>query len=147
MTALTTLLAADPAGEAAAAPVPTEVPYSPVYRSLMVVGLLGAVYSTHDDADIVNTAIEPTLPNPMNYRINRALALGMGGRSKAAADMLKADIDANPQDDAAKVVLAVSMMISGDPQWKGLLESVLASSPDANAREAATRIIASQSKR
>jgi hypothetical protein len=56
-------------------------------------------------------------------------------------DALQSHLDANPQDDSAKVVLAVSMMLSGDSRWQGMLENVLASSSDPGAREAATRVI------
>jgi hypothetical protein len=85
--------------------------------------------------------IEETLYDPIGYRINRALAMGMGGDGKAAAESLKEYVDQHPDDDATKVVLATAMMLGGDPGWEPLLQNVLASSGDPSARRAAMDLI------
>ncbi len=116
--------------------------YPPVYQSLGAVGLLGSAYGCEDDANTISTVVEQTLYDPTDYRINRALAQGLAGNGHAAEETLQAIIDANPEDDRTKVVLAVSMMFSGDPQWQSVLENVFASSSDPVAREAASNVVA-----
>lgn len=116
--------------------------YPPVYQSLGLVGLLGSAYGRDDDADTIAAVVEQTLADPTDYRINRALAQGLHGNGKAADETLQAIIDANPQDDCTKVVMAVSKMLAGDPEWQGVLESVFASSADPVAREAASNVVA-----
>lgn len=116
--------------------------YPVVYRNLMAVGLLGSVYQAHADAEVVNTAVELTLSNPGPYRVYRAIAQGIGGDGAYASATLGKHIEENPDDDGAKVAMAVSLMMAGDPSWKGLIENVLAVSSDQGAREAANNVIA-----
>ena len=115
--------------------------YPPVYRNLMMVGLLGACYQAHEDAQMVNDAVEATMQDPTPFRMYRALAQGIGGDASYAATQLQQRLDEKPDDDKAKVALAVSMMLAGDPEWKGVVENVLATSTDQVAREAATNLI------
>jgi thioredoxin-like negative regulator of GroEL len=115
--------------------------YPAVYRNLMVVGLLGACYQVHEDAQKVNDAVESTLQDPTAFRMYRALAQGMGGDSEYAAEQLRKRMDEAPDDDKAKLTLAVALMLAGNPEWKGLVENVLATSTDQVAREAATNLV------
>lgn len=117
------------------------IEYPPTYHSLMVMGLLGSVYGLSDDADAVDRALQPTLLDPIGYLIQRATAQSIGGHGQAAIASMKAHVDQFPQDDSAKVVLAVSQMMAGDPEWMSTVQNVLASSSDAEAREAATNLI------
>ena len=121
--------------------------YPAVYRSLMAVGLLGAVYKQHDAADEIAEALELTLADPLQFRINRAIAHSIGGDARFAGEKLGEHLDNHPQDDGAKVVLAVSKMLAGDDDWESLLESVLASSADQVARQAARQVRDFLSKR
>jgi hypothetical protein len=114
---------------------------APVFRSLMTVGLLGSVYGRHDDSQLVCSAVEPTLDNPLVFRVNRALAQAMGGDSKFAAETINKHLESHPDDDGAKVLLAVSLMLGGDPEWKPILEGVFASSTDQVARQAAMQVV------
>jgi len=86
-------------------------PYPEVYRSLMTVGLLGSVYGRHEDAETVSAAVEKTLGDPLQYRINRAIAQGIGGDSASAVAALGEHLDAHPDDEGARVAMAVSMML------------------------------------
>ena len=61
-------------------------------------------------------------------------------RSAAQAEISRR-LEADPEDDKAKVALAVSLMLAGDPEWKNLIENVLATSTDQVAREGATGLI------
>jgi hypothetical protein len=118
--------------------VTPQAEYPLVYRNLMAVGLLASIYRLHDEADIVSAAVEMTLVDTTQYRMCRAVAQGMGGNSKAAEETLLQHIEANPNDDSAKVALGVAMMLSGSPDWKHWLDNVLATSSDQAAREAAS---------
>lgn len=128
----------------AAYAVPAAAPaghYPEVYRSLMVVGLLGAIYRRMEDADIVNTAVEATLDDPGFYRMCRAIAVGMGGDVEYARETLGSYVDEHPDDDNAKVAMAVSLMLGGDAEWKSWLDKVLATSTEQSAREAANGVL------
>ena len=129
------------AGANAAAVAPENAGFPAVYRNLMAVGLLGACYQAHEDAQKVNDAVELTMQDPTPFRMYRALAQGIGGDSAYAAAQLQKRLEDVPDDDKAKVAMAVSMMLAGDPDWKGLVENVLATSTDQVAREAATNLI------
>lgn len=115
--------------------------YPVVYRNLMSIGLLGAIYRCADDANLVNEAVEATLDDPTLYRMWRSIALGMGGDAAYAKTNLGAHLEQNPEDDNAKVAMAVSMMLSGDPEWKHWLDNVLATSTEQSAREAANGVL------
>jgi hypothetical protein len=115
--------------------------YPAVYRNLMAIGLLGAIYRCAEDATLVNEAVEATLDDPTMYRMCRSIALGMGGDASYAKTSLGAHLEQRPDDDSAKVAMAVSMMLSGDPEWKHWLDNVLATSTDQTAREAATGVL------
>jgi hypothetical protein len=128
----------------AACAAPTTAPargYPEVYRNLMTVGLLGAIYRRLDDADVVNAAVEATLDDPSHYRMCRAIAVGMGGDVGYAREQLGSYVEHNPDDDNAKVAMAVSLMLGGDAEWKGWLDNVLATSTEQSAREAANGVL------
>lgn len=115
--------------------------YPAVYRNLMAVGLLGSCYRVHEDAERVNEAVEATLSDPSQFRMYRAIAQGIGGDASYAQQEIGQHLDDAPDDDRAKVALAVSLMLAGDVEWKALIENVLATSTDQVAREAATKLI------
>jgi hypothetical protein len=115
--------------------------YPEVYRNLMVVGLLGAIYRRMDDADAVHTAVEATLDDPGTYRMFRAIAVGMGGDVAYARETLGTYVEQHPGDDNAKVAMAVSLMLGGDAEWKNWLDNVLATSTEQDAREAANGVL------
>lgn len=115
--------------------------YPTVYRHLMSIGLLGSIYRKHDDANAVNIAVEATLRDPSQFRMYRAIAQGIGGDSALATEMLGAQVEENPDNDTAKVAMAVAMMLAGDPEWKPIIDKVLATSTDQVAREAAVSVL------
>ncbi|NRF72437.1 hypothetical protein HLB44_36360 [Aquincola sp. S2] len=115
--------------------------YPRVYHNLMVVGLLASIYRKHEDADIVNNAVEATLKDTSQFRVFRALAQGIGGDPALANQLLSGALEKNPDDDAAKVTFAVAMLLGGDPEWKSVIDRVLALSTDQVAREAAVGVL------
>ncbi|MDH0868422.1 hypothetical protein [Mitsuaria sp. GD03876] len=116
--------------------------YPLVYRNLMAVGLLGAVYRARDDAATVSAAIELTLDDPTPFRVCRAIAQGIGGDAEYAATTLGEHVDAHPEDEGAKVALATAFLLARDERWKGILDEVLATSTDQNVRQAASGVLA-----
>jgi hypothetical protein len=115
--------------------------YPVVYRNLMAVGLLGAIYRREEDAEAINEAVELTLLDPVPFRLFRAIALGVGGSAGYARNHLQARLEQRPDDDGAKVALAVALMFSGDADWKRWLDNVLATSADQSARDAANGVM------
>jgi hypothetical protein len=115
--------------------------YPTVYRNLMAVGLLGAVYRQREAANSACCAVEATLADPTEFRTAWAIAQGMGGDAAYAVETLGQRIAANPDDDASKVILGVSLMLAGDPDWRFNIDNVLATSTDQLAREAARNVL------
>jgi hypothetical protein len=118
-----------------------ETRYPRIYYNLMVVSLLGAIYRRHDEAEICSTAVETTLKDASRYRMYKAIAKGIGGDATPATELLERHLESNPDDDRAKVTLAVAMMLGGNPGWKAIIDKVLALSTDIPAREAATSVL------
>ena len=124
--------------------LPTPSPaaaYPSVYRHLMRVGLLGVVYRLDDDARIVNRAVDATLEDPQAYHLVVAVALGLAGRPDNGRQLLGLGPHDDPKDDQAKLALAVTQLLGGDPQWRYWIEQVLACSVDQPAREAAYGVL------
>jgi len=115
--------------------------YPRVYYNLMIVSLLGSIYRRHDEAEICSIAVEATLKDAGRYRMFRAIAKGIGGDASVASSMLEQHLAEHPEDDRAKVTLAVAMMLGGNPGWKPIIDRVLALSTDIPAREAATSVL------
>jgi hypothetical protein len=115
--------------------------YPRVYYNLMVVSLLAAIYRRHEDAETCAIAVEATLKDPGRYRMYRAIAKGIGGDASLASSLLEHHLQEHPDDDRAKVTLAVAMMLGGNPEWKSVIDRVLALSTDIPAREAATSVL------
>lgn len=122
-------------------PSPAAAAYPSVYRHLMRVGLLGVVYRLDEDARIVNRAVDATLEDPQAYHLVVAVALGMAGRPDNGRHLLGLGPHDEPQDDQAKLALAVTQLLGGDPQWRYWIEQVLACSVDQPAREAAYGVL------
>jgi hypothetical protein len=115
--------------------------YPVIYRNLMSAGLLGSIYRLGADADIINAAVELTLDDPRHFRTYRAVALAMAGQVDYARRVLGSHIDERPQDDDAKVALALSLLLGGDSDWRVWIDNVLATSHDQPAREAALGVL------
>jgi hypothetical protein len=116
--------------------------YPLVYRNLMAVGLLGAVYRVRDEADTVSSAVELTLDDPTPFRVCRAIAQGIGGDAQYAAETLGRYVEGCPDDEGAKVALATAFLLARDARWKPILDEVLATSSDQHVREAANGVLA-----
>jgi hypothetical protein len=115
--------------------------YPGVYRQLMAVGLLGTCYRSGEDATLINDAVEATLADKSAFRIYRALVQGIAGDPALAAEEVLQRHERGEDNDRSKIALAMSLMLAGDPDWKPLVENVLAVSTDQLAREAATELV------
>jgi hypothetical protein len=113
-----------------------------VYRNLLSVGLMGAVYRQHEDADIVNSAVEATMTDPTRFRMCRALAMGIAGDASYAVQTMSERIEQDPEDDTAKVVLGVAKMLAGESDWQFSIDNVLALSTNQTTRESAMKVLA-----
>ena len=113
-----------------------------VYRNLLSVGLMGAVYRQHEDADIVNSAVEATMTDPTRFRMCRALAMGIAGDASYAVQTMSERIEQDPEDDTAKVVLGVAKMLAGESDWQFSIDNVLALSTNPTTRESAMKVLA-----
>jgi hypothetical protein len=111
--------------------------YPLIYRNLMAVGLLGAVYRVRDEAETVSAAVELTLADPTPFRVCRAIAQGIGGDAEYASETLGRHLEGHPDDEGAKVALATAFVLARDERWKPILDEVLATSSDQHVREAA----------
>lgn len=114
--------------------------YPLIYRNLMAIGLLGAVYRVRDEADTISSAVELTLDDPMPFRVCRAIAQGIGGDAQYAAQMLDHHLEGHPDDEGTKVALATAFVLARDERWKPILDEVLATSSDQRVREAANGV-------
>ena len=95
-------------------------------HELKIAGLLGSAHGLREEADIISRAIEGLVDDPKGYRLQRARAHAMGGDTSLAAEMLEEHYAADIQDDRALVTLGAALRIGGDPQWRNVLERVLA---------------------
>lgn len=116
--------------------------YPLVYRNLMAVGLLGAVYRARDDANMVSAAVELTLDDPTPFRVCRAIAHSIGGDAEYASSTLGEHVEQHPEDEGAKVALATAFLLARDERWKAILDEILATSADQNVRQAANGVLA-----
>jgi hypothetical protein len=115
--------------------------YPVIYRNLMSVGLLGVIYRVGEDAQTINAAVESTLAEPGAFSTYCAVALAMAGQTEYARNVLGGRVEEQPQDDQAKVALAVSLLFGGDPGWRHWVDNVLATSTDQPTRQAALGVL------
>ena len=87
------------------------------------------------------SVVELTLSDPTQFRLWRAIAQGIGGDSDFAAAELARRLETHPDDDGTKVAMAVALMLAGNPDWKSIIDNVLATSSEQSAREAANGVI------
>lgn len=111
-------------------------------RRLTTVSLLGMVHGLEADSRTCDAAIEPTLADPARHELVRAMARGIGGDASSAVGLMDALAIDDPENDRIKVTLALAMLVAGAPQWKPVIERVLALSTDIPARVAATTVMA-----
>lgn len=115
--------------------------YPVIYRNLMSVGLLGEIYRVGEDAKTINAAVERTLSDPGCFSSYLAVAMAMGGSTEYASSVLGSRVEEHPQDDEAKLAMAVSLLFGGDTSWRHWVNNVLATSGEPRVREAALGIL------
>lgn len=111
-----------------------------IYRNLMAVGLLGTAYRASDDAEVINDIIESTLEAPLQFRVCRAIVSAMAGvRTESAG--LAAHVEQHPDDEAARLALAITLLLSGDADGKRAIEGLLVTTEDEVVRETANNML------
>ncbi len=116
--------------------------YPDVYQTLMMVGLLGHMHAC-DESELaqIDDAVEATVALPVMYRVNSALAMGLGGNADKAKALLQERVDNHPDDELAKITLGAALALAGDAQWRESLDYLVATSNDIWTREAALEMI------
>lgn len=107
----------------------------------MVIGLLGIVYRLPEEAAVLNDLIDVTLQEPTAFRLCRAIACGMAGDSVYAKRVLIPYIDGNPDDEGARIAMAMAMVLAGDADGSKALQSLLAVSNDQALRHAGNNML------
>lgn len=111
-------------------------------RLMMACATLGALRAeAQEDAEIIFSAIEPLAKNKPAFALSRAMTLALSGGAETAVEMMNARLEANPDDDLAKVGLGVAMLFADHPDWSFNIDNVLATSVDQAARQAALTTI------
>jgi thioredoxin-like negative regulator of GroEL len=114
---------------------------SNMYRELMAVGLLGTLYRATEDSEIINNVVETTLSSPAQYRICRAVVSGMAGNSDVAKGSLSTHVETNPDDEVARLALALSLVLAGDAEGKRAIEGLLVTTDDVAVRQTANAML------
>jgi hypothetical protein len=108
---------------------------------LIAAALLAAIHRTPEDGESVSVVVETELPDSTEFQICRALALSGRGDARLAVEQMNKRMQDNPDDEAAKVVLAVAMRLAGDANWRFSIDNVLATSVDQEIRETACNVL------
>ena len=112
-----------------------------IYRNLMAVGLLGTAYRATDDAETINDVIEDTLADPMQFRVCRAVVSGMAGNANVARGSLSTHVEQHPDDEPARLALAISLVLAGDAEGKRAIEALLVTTTDNVVRDTANSML------
>jgi hypothetical protein len=120
----------------------SESDYPPLYQTLMMVALLAHMYECDEaELQLLDAAVEATVPMPVIYRVNCTLAMGLKGNAEKAKEQLQQRIDTNPSDELAKITMGAALALAGDAQWRNSLDYVVATSDDMPLRAMAMTMI------
>jgi hypothetical protein len=120
----------------------TDDSYPDVYQTLMMTGLLGHMHGCEEsEVAQIDDAVEATVAQPVMYRVNCALAMGLGGNADKAKAELQKRVDDHPDDELAKITLGAALALAGDAQWRESIDYVVATSNDVATREIALTMI------
>src|SRR5687767_10294203 len=84
-------------------------------RLMIAFAALGSLRGLPEDAELVYTAVEPLARNKAMFAVYRAMSLALGGATDAALELMNGRLEANPDDDLAKVGLGVAMLLANRP--------------------------------
>jgi hypothetical protein len=112
-------------------------------RQLISAMLIGEMNRKGDEAQIIFKAASQALGDGRQLRISLTLASAMRGDAKPALELLAENLDDWPHPDMARVALAMSLKVAGQPQWRDVPDRVLSVSTDESVRLFAQLVIAS----
>lgn len=118
-----------------------ELNFTNLYRNLMAVGLLGLVYRDIDDSNEICDVVEATLAEPLQFQVCRSVVSGMAGSGDVAKGSLSEYVSRNPNDEPARLALAVSLLLAGDAEGKRAIEGLLATTDNIAVRETANNML------
>jgi hypothetical protein len=110
-------------------------------RHLLAAMMLGQMYRQPEDAETIRKAVAPTMGDGRELRLSLAFAAATGGDATVANALLAEGIDDWKNAEMAKMTLAMSLKIAGDPEWKALPERALATSSNPAVRAVATTLL------
>ncbi|HET9646092.1 MAG TPA: hypothetical protein VFP68_22680 [Burkholderiaceae bacterium] len=110
-------------------------------RQLTAIALLGVSYGATDDAELLHECLEAVLQDPGKYRMCRVITQGMTGQAGEVRKSIDALSETTVIDDRLKVAQGVALIMAGDPNGRWLIDNVIATSLDPEAREAAMRTV------
>ncbi|WAC71595.1 hypothetical protein OU995_18665 [Roseateles sp. SL47] len=118
-----------------------ELNFTHLYRNLMAVGLLGLVYREMEDGNEICDVVESTLAEPLQFQVCRAVVSGMAGATDVAKGSLSEYVHRNPNDEPARLALAISLLLAGDADGKRAIEGLLATTDNTAVRETANNML------
>jgi hypothetical protein len=110
-------------------------------RHLIATMMLGQAHGLRDDVERVFEAIAKMLGDGRPMRISLAFASAVSGDVNPARDLLAEDLDSWPDAQMSRVSIALALKVGGDPQWKDVVERVLAVSDDEATRSFARQVL------
>lgn len=112
-----------------------------IVRHLIATMMLGQMHGLRDDAERIFETVARMLGDGRPMRISLAFASAAGGDVTPARELLAEDLDSWPDAQMSRVSIALALKVGGDPQWKDVVERVLAISDDEAARSFARQVL------
>lgn len=112
-----------------------------IVRHLIATMMLGQMHGLREDAERVFDTISRMLGDGRPLRISLAFASALSGDVSPARELLAEDLDHWPDAQMSRVSIALALKVGGDPQWKEVVEQVLAISDDETTRTFARQVL------
>jgi hypothetical protein len=111
-------------------------------RTILMFGLIAVMYDWREDGVPILDLVESRVTgDKQEFQMYRAFAEAGGRHTEYAHRVLGERIRRDPDDDMAKVAMGVALRMAGDPEWRYLVDNVLAISVDQQARQSALLLL------
>jgi Bacterial type III secretion protein (HrpB1_HrpK) len=116
---------------------------SPITKMLMEIALLGTLYDEDELVDRIRSVLVELGVNELNFDLTRAVLMLSRGAPEMCAQTLEERVLAKePFHEIGRAMLSVAWRQVNRSDWRGLAESLLATSSDPTARSVAYRELA-----